>query len=180
MWKQLPLWINDKGQMRWTDKTTDSLYVAKPNGYSVVLLTSHHATLRTFLPNPAPDIFVHIDHVDGCRDNNTLSNLRWITPQLNHLNRKNTKGYYKRKNRYVVKVCNQYIALFKSPEKAHDCYMRTRAALFDHILNYWNSFISRRAILKELFGRIIKPKSLIMKVDARALWKEIRDNSIVA
>ena len=49
-----------------------------------------------FLPNPQNKKFV--DHIDGDRKNNKLSNLRWATPKENGANktkRANTSSKYK-------------------------------------------------------------------------------------
>ena len=53
--------------------------------------------------NPRPDVFKVVDHIDGDSQNNDASNLRWITPSLNGLNREVTdKSFRKiiRKSKY--------------------------------------------------------------------------------
>lgn len=38
-----------------------------------------------FIPNP--DGYSDIDHIDRCRTNNTLTNLRWVSRSTNNLNK---------------------------------------------------------------------------------------------
>ena len=91
MWKKISrnnnYSINEKGQVR-NDKTN---YIKKPfknkrNGYYVVDLyennksekvTIHRLLAEAFIPNPYNKPTV--DHADGNRENNSLSNLRWAT-----------------------------------------------------------------------------------------------------
>ena len=48
----------------------------------------HRLVAETFIPNPNNMKFV--DHIDGCRTRNCVSNLRWTTRQFNN-SRKRTK-----------------------------------------------------------------------------------------
>ena len=50
----------------------------------------HRRVAKQFVPNPRPDIFDCVDHIDRIRNNNFASNLRWVNRQLNHFNNKNT------------------------------------------------------------------------------------------
>ena len=63
----------------------------KPNGYMVInLFTSdgrrkkeyvHRLVAITFIPNDR--LLPQVNHIDGVRDNNVLSNLEWVTGQEN-------------------------------------------------------------------------------------------------
>ena len=59
----------------------------KWNTYNV-----HRLVALTFIANPNNKSCV--DHIDGCKTNNNLKNLRFVTTSENNRNRKNTKGYY--------------------------------------------------------------------------------------
>lgn len=48
----------------------------------------HKIILETFIEKPEGNY--QVDHIDRNRSNNDISNLRWVTPQENSLNRKNT------------------------------------------------------------------------------------------
>lgn len=37
----------------------------------------HRLILSAFIPNPDPSIYTEINHIDGNKDNNSLSNLEW-------------------------------------------------------------------------------------------------------
>jgi len=83
-------------------------------GYYRVFLTNnykerktmkvHRLLALTFIPNP--DNLLCIDHIDKCRKNNSLSNLRWATHTTNNQNRtrpKNNKLGHKNINLWVDK-----------------------------------------------------------------------------
>jgi len=79
--------INENGEVR--NDVTGAIkkpYLNKSNGYLTVDLysnnksvkvTIHRLLAETFLPNP--DNKPCVDHKDGNRQNNSLSNLRWAT-----------------------------------------------------------------------------------------------------
>ena len=58
----------------WTTtlKTKDGRYVKR---------SMHRLLMQTFVPNP--DNKAHVNHIDGDKSNNELSNLEWATPQEN-------------------------------------------------------------------------------------------------
>ncbi len=65
------------------------------NGYHFVFIKSrkvyvHRLVLETFShPNKyRSDIYNEVDHIDGNKDNNNLSNLRWVNRKLNLCNRR--------------------------------------------------------------------------------------------
>ena len=46
----------------------------------------HILVAQAFLENPRPGYFLYVDHIDRDPLNNHVSNLRWVTKQLNSLN----------------------------------------------------------------------------------------------
>ena len=91
--------INKKGEIR--NDTTGNIkaqYINRSNGYMTVDLyagdkpqkvTVHRLLAEAFIPNPENKPC--IDHKDGNRTNNSLSNLRWATYSENN-SRFNTVG----------------------------------------------------------------------------------------
>ena len=49
--------------------------------------TVHTLVAKAWIWNPAPDVLTYVDHMDRNTSNNAASNLRWVSPQLNSLNR---------------------------------------------------------------------------------------------
>ena len=62
----------------------------------------HRALALTYIPNDNPSR-TEVDHIDRCRTNNNLNNLRWVTHQENMMNKVyNHISYYEKRNTYVV------------------------------------------------------------------------------
>ena len=53
----------------------------------------HRLIAEAFVKNPRPDIFNHVDHINGEKTDNRPCNLRWVNAKLNALNRRDAKGY---------------------------------------------------------------------------------------
>ena len=51
----------------------------------------HRLIAEAFVPNPRPDIFTQVDHINRVRDDNRACNLRWVSPELNALNKKGSQ-----------------------------------------------------------------------------------------
>ena len=93
--------------------------------------------------NPQWDIYDSsmnnfIDHIDGIKTNNHISNLRNVTNQENQWNRTKAKGYcfdkvsgkYKAQIRLNRKQIN--IGCYDTPEEAHQAYLNKKAEI--HII----------------------------------------------
>ena len=68
--------------------------------------TDHHMHKmvgRAWVYNPCPSKFRWIDHIDGDRQNNQASNLRWVSPSLNGLNKQRSE--YAKKETRKYKSC---------------------------------------------------------------------------
>lgn len=69
----------------------------EPKGYIRIKLSCNKKTLRKyahviiaehFVPNPNPESYDQVDHINHKRDDNPAYNLRWSNNHLNQLNRR--------------------------------------------------------------------------------------------
>lgn len=116
MWKQIKnstFFINEKGEVKTEDRYINSHKGSTTyqrlqkgrilkggctiNGYEFVTLEDgkhyfrHRLVLETFKPNPYPNIYTDVNHIDENPHNNNLDNLEWTTHKENC-------NYGKRKN----------------------------------------------------------------------------------
>ena len=91
----------------------------KPGNFEYVHIVAGHAWVH----NPCPGVFNILDHMDRDCQNNDASNLRWLTQQLNSLNRVIPKGWEKvvKKNGAVF-----YRSSITISGKRHVTYCRTK------------------------------------------------------
>jgi hypothetical protein len=112
---------------------------ANGRGYLQVMLSKdgevknkkiHRLVAETFLE--ADDEKNEVDHIDGDRTNNNLSNLRWVTSSENHQNVKTAKGYYwnKQFNRWQAYIRVNYkhihLGLHYTEEQAREAYLNAK------------------------------------------------------
>lgn len=64
-------------------KAKGYLSVSLWNGNSRKEQYVHRLVAMAFLPNPAPENLTQVNHIDGIRTNNCVSNLEWVTSQEN-------------------------------------------------------------------------------------------------
>jgi len=120
-----------------------------PKGYRYIqLLGRKYASHRLvwFIEHGKfPDLF--IDHIDGNKLNNHISNLREVTNKQNTENRgaqKNNKlgrkgvFFNKKLKKYVAQIqnngINHYLGLYATPEEAELAYINSAKNLFTHNL----------------------------------------------
>ena len=118
------------------------------NGYGTVTLNDcprkklhkmvHMLVLMCFFPNPNPDLYDRIDHINRNIRDNRLCNLRWSNAQLNQLN-SNARGFYydKIKNKFraviVIDGKNLYLGSFKYSVNARKAYLRAKSQLLKYL-----------------------------------------------
>lgn len=56
------------------------LYYDEDHQYKVSL---HRLVALAFIPNPNPEIYIEVNHIDGNPENNEVSNLEWVTKSEN-------------------------------------------------------------------------------------------------
>lgn len=143
--------VNESASPR-TTKSWNTRYAGKlagaraGNGYIYINLDGRKhlahrvAWLMTYgcLPNH------EVDHMDGCRANNRISNLRDVTPSENNENRRcaqttnkttgligaslhsKGKGYV---SQIIVKGKHKYLGYFKTAKEAHEAYVTAKRKL---------------------------------------------------
>lgn len=97
IWKQIPdlpgYSVSNKGRVR-KDGTGQIMVLSKNGGYCRITITKHVHRLvaKAFLEPPDDETKCWVDHIDGDRSNNSVENLRWVTPSENVL----AFGYHSR------------------------------------------------------------------------------------
>jgi hypothetical protein len=92
--------------------------------------TVHRLLAQAFLENYSEDL--HVDHIDGNKQNNKLQNLRMVTGQQNQWNRKTAKGYCwnKRDKKWIAKIVlnrkNKHLGYFDTEQEARDAYLAAK------------------------------------------------------
>lgn len=137
----------------WSIKNNQFLKITEPHGGNTyrkiqccqdkkrMNFQLHRLIAYYFIHNPNNKTFV--DHIDGNRLNNKISNLRWVTRSENNHNRLKAKGYYRynKKQWYSrIRLNGQLINLgiFNTEEEARNAYETASKKYFPGI-NRFNS-----------------------------------------
>jgi len=130
--------ISNKGRVKTYTDFYPKIGVNKQTGYYQVALnrrphTIHRLLAQAFIPNPENKPCV--DHIDGNKQNNCLSNLRWATRVENNRNRKkqrnNTSDYtgvsfHKRDGKWEAQIRidgkKKHLGYFHTKEEAAAVY----------------------------------------------------------
>lgn len=105
IWKNIPelpgYSVSNKGRIK-KDSTGQIMVQSKNGGYCRITISKHIHRLvaSAFLDKPTDNAKCWVDHIDGNRSNNDVSNLRWVTPSENYL----AFGYQSRKQNKKRKV----------------------------------------------------------------------------
>lgn len=90
IWKKIPdlpgYSVSNKGRVK-KDSTGQIMVLSKNGGYCRITISRHVHRLvaEAFLEKPDDTQKNWVDHIDGDRSNNNVSNLRWVTPSENAL-----------------------------------------------------------------------------------------------
>ena len=106
-------------------------------GYKYLLVggihtSEHRIVASAFLGLDITNSLVHIDHINGIRDDNRVDNLRLVTPYQNCLNRTKTKGYYfdKQRNKWRAQIrvdgILKHLGYFTEEADAHTAYLNAK------------------------------------------------------
>ena len=91
-----------------------------------------HRVIYEFQHGPI-SVDIQIDHIDGNRANNFLSNLRLVTSHHNQWNRRTAKGYswYKRDKKWQAVICvnnqGKHLGYFDTEAEARQAYLDAKA-----------------------------------------------------
>ena len=102
----------------------------------------HRLVANIFCVNPRPGYFTDVDHADGNILNNAADNLRFVSNQLNLLNRKSKTCKPKSGNQNVYHVqitfCykNHHITNVETEQEALDLKDKLRRKLFNLLYDY--------------------------------------------
>ena len=93
--------ISDKGRVR-KDSTGQIMVLSKNGGYCRITISKHVHRLvaEAFIEKPDHEK-CWVDHIDGNRANNSVENLRWVTPSENTM-AYGYKSRIKNKRRKVI------------------------------------------------------------------------------
>ena len=130
-------WISDLGKVFDCEKKrflSQYLRGSASKYYSVSLNGKGHYVHRliaeAFIENPFRK--EQVDHMDGNRHNNNLSNLRWVSNSENMQNKKTTKGYcwHKASKKWQahIRIDNKliHLGLYYTEEEARQAYLKAK------------------------------------------------------
>jgi hypothetical protein len=112
--------INDRGYL--------TVCLQYPNKKQVCKKV-HRLIAQAHLSDYSEDL--EVDHIDRCRSNNEISNLRMVTPSQN-LHNTDAKGcsFDKTINKWKAKICVNYkqkhIGYYDTEEEAHQAYLKAK------------------------------------------------------
>ena len=118
----------------------------------------------TFVFNPCPKFFTHLDHIDGDCTNDDVDNIRWCNESLNAHNRKAARGFYRIPKAYNprtktyytppkpfrAKFSTTYLGHYASEEEAHKVYTEYRAKEFTRL---YMSYLDKANVSAEVRHR---------------------------
>lgn len=92
----------------------------------------HRLVAEAFIPNPKG--LEQVDHIDGCRTRNCVSNLRWVTRKINN-NRKSAK-LLKSQNHSITQHSHQFVKASKGEEVRYfkNANRASKELGFSHVL----------------------------------------------
>lgn len=139
--------VYSDGRVYRFNKKNEPIIIENANnnqGYNIIgcngkMIKRHRIIAFSFLNLEINNPKQQVDHIDGNRINNCLSNLRVVTPQQNQWNKTKAKGYYwnKRTQKFKAQIyLNKkliHLGYFNSEDEARAAYQA--AKLVHHQIN---------------------------------------------
>lgn len=138
------------------------------HGYRVVSLhnkgkqsvkTVHRIVCEVF-HGPPPSKYHHASHYDGDKDNNSASNLRWLTPHENNME-KHRHGTMMVGDNHTARIDGSYLPRGEN---------HRMAKLNDEIVR---SIRSDNRLQREISEELGVSQTLIHQVKSRKIWKHV-------
>lgn len=164
IWKQVPDWptyeVSNFGNLRnWKGargKLRFPRYVkgfgrkgylafnlSEGNGKRSELWSAHRLVAYMFLPTN--DTSLHVAHLDGNKQNNCVSNLKWCSAKENNSHKKTHGTHQARENHPRAKLCESAIFAIKKLYKTGSFSQRDIAKLFNLSQAHTQKIISGKA-----------------------------------
>ena len=105
-------------------------------GYSK-FTKNHVLVMEQFGPERPHPKYRFIDHINGCRHDNQISNLRWVTPSLNNLNRRKVRGWCcdQKSGKYVSRITVEgeriELGVFETITEAFWAYRKAKSRVWE-------------------------------------------------
>ena len=141
--------VSNKGRVR-KDSTGQIMVLSKNGGYCRITISKHVHRLvaNAFLEKPEDESKCWVDHIDGNRSNNDVSNLRWVTPSENAMS-----FGYNSKSKTKSELFEQLISMAEqsclNPDKLRLNILNVQTAKFFIIIAI-QSEIKKAGFLKKL------------------------------
>jgi hypothetical protein len=112
--------------------------ICKLYGYIKIALYDNNRKYHTLLAHQLAwyvtynEIVDQLDHINGIRDDNSIINLRSVTPQQNQQNQTKAKGYYwnKQKQKFLAQIAVNrkkiHLGYFDLETDAHNAYLNAK------------------------------------------------------
>jgi len=131
--------FNKKNDKLIVENTANDKHGYNQIGCNGKMIKRHRIIGFAFLGLCIEDPKQQIDHIDGCRINNCVNNLRVVSHIDNHKNRTTAKGYcfHKQKQKYQAYIMLNgkqiHLGLFKTEDEAKAAYLAAKQ--IHHIIN---------------------------------------------
>jgi hypothetical protein len=112
----------------------------KPVKLGTRLYYLHKIIALQFIKNPDPENYIMIDHIDRNRLNNSVDNLRFVSPSQNNRNKKSHRG---RVYNYVQNLPEGAVEINPFPNLRDTYYQAGNKIYVNNLVNYRELYIDK-------------------------------------